>query len=211
MPEPLTNEGIIERLRPLAAVGTHAGDPVHGELFRDAVDVISGPRARIAELERERDEARQECALAKAIPDLSSEAIGMARAHLNEHLEPLGAKVNCAFFDDCIHNAVAFALIANSERDALRSEVERLRPWATFGASAFEDFWHDAEPGDLDAGDLQDSAIKAGLLRRRTEADAGKTCGGECGCEWEEGRSVDECECLFPAFPPLTPEAPDAE
>ena len=79
--------------------------------------------------------------------------------------------------------------------------MERL-PWAEFGAWAFEYFWHDGEPGEIDAGDAQDAAERVGLLsRRREKLDDGYECHSECG--WEPGQPVSECVCLFPTRRPL--------
>lgn len=93
------------------------------------------------------------------------------------------------------------------ETDALLAHVEALREWAHFGAMAFEAFWADGEPGDLDAGELQEWAVMVGLLRRRTADDAERLCAD--GCDWESGNGnlpLDECSCLFPTRRPLRPE-----
>ena len=60
--------------------------------------------------------------------------------------------------------------------------------FAAFGAWCFEAFWNDAEPGDLDASDLQEKAVECGLLRRRESDDDG------CMCDDPESG----CGCLFP-------------
>jgi hypothetical protein len=85
-----------------------------------AVGACDCCKANIRELEDERTRRK----LAEAVPDLSSEAIRQARAYLKEHL---GEQCECAFFDDCIHNAVAIALGARDERDAAVAERDALR------------------------------------------------------------------------------------
>ncbi len=87
------------------------------------------------------------------------------------------------------------------ELTALRERVKTLEPYARFGSKAFEFFWHDAEPGDVDASDAQEMAVQAGLLRRRAPEDIGLSC---CEyCDWQPGQPVEECSCLFPTLAPL--------
>jgi len=92
-------------------------------------DEAESLRAANAALTAERDEAREQVKAVNAYLalDLNGQAIMEARGYLNEHLEPLGAKVDCAFFGDCIHNAVAFALIQKAEVTALLARQEELR------------------------------------------------------------------------------------
>jgi hypothetical protein len=99
--------------------------------------------------------------------------------------------------------AEGYAAGVAAEREATGSRAA----YAGFGAWAFEQFWHDAEPGDIDAGDAQEAAIKYGLLRRRVEGDEGATCGTEIGCDYSHGDPVSKCECLFPVFAPLRARA----
>lgn len=89
-----------------------------------------------------------------------------------------------------------------AEVDALRARVAELeaaladeRKHAAFGARAFEAFWCDGEPGDLDAGDLQRMALDCGLLRHVDASD-----GPGPHCEWceDDMGAGDECSCLKP-------------
>ena len=82
-----------------------------------------------------------------------------------------------------------------------RREWDAMRPFTLFGAWAFEFFWHDAEPGDVDASDAQEKAVEFGLLQRTSEADAGAT--HDELCEWEPGMPLDDCCCFTPTHAPL--------
>lgn len=90
-------------------------DDVLTEVIRDA-------RAALAAAEWERDEARLDVRTLQAAPDMNGDAIMEARAYLKEHLG-----VSAAFFDDCIHNAVALCLQARESRDAAVALAEALR------------------------------------------------------------------------------------
>lgn len=83
----------------------------------------------------------------------------------------------------------------------LTGQVARLQPWARFGAKAFDAFWGDGDPGDIDGSDAQEYAVEAGLLSRRATADAGTSCSEYC--EWTPDRPLNECMCLFPTCAPL--------
>lgn len=96
---------------------------------------------------------------------------------------------------------------AASDRDALRAQVATLRPWALFGAWAFEEFWHDSEPGDIDGADAQEKAVECGLLARTSVCDAGATHAE--GCDWQPGMPNEECCCYSPCKPPLAATAPE--
>lgn len=95
-------------------------------------------------------------------------------------------------------DALRLALAASEARERTSAR------YAAFGEWAFEMFWNDAEPGDIDGGDAQEAAIKHGLLRRREDGDRYATCGGEMGCGWKDGDPVESCECLFPTTGPLS-------
>ena len=69
----------------------------------------------------ERDEARLLARTFQAAPDMNGQAIMEARAYLAEHM---GKQTECAFFDDCIHNAIALWAQAKSERDAAIAHAE---------------------------------------------------------------------------------------
>lgn len=87
--------------------------------------------------------------------------------------------------------------------DTVRAAIARIEAadrWARFGESVFETFWDDGNPGDVEGGDAQEIALACGLLRRRTESEAGASCGD--GCEWTEDDPLDDCECLFPVGAP---------
>lgn len=73
--------------------------------------------AALAPVIEQRDEAL-------AAQDLNGEAISEARAYLSEHL---GHECARAFFDDCIHNAVAIALNAKNRCRELESALELAR------------------------------------------------------------------------------------
>lgn len=99
-------------------------------------------------------------------------------------------------------------LAALTEAEALRAQIVASQArevatarYAAFGAWAFEKFWHDAEPGDIDGGDAQEAAVRLGLLRRRTEYDTDSPCADFCTWEPSEG-PVSDCECLFPTTGP---------
>lgn len=87
-----------------------------------------------------------------------------------------------AKFNDCVRMAKAYqslsALLA--ERD---SEIERLRPFARYGAKVIEA--HRDEIGDIDGGSLQEMAIECGLLH---EVEVTEPCDPEsCRCaEWDD-------------------------
>lgn len=69
-----------------------------------------------------------------------------------------------------------------------RTDPTRAEMFARFGQCCFEWFWNDAEPGDLDASDLQEKAVECGLLRKRKLGD------DQCSCD----EISEDCECLFP-------------
>lgn len=92
--------------------------------------------------------------------------------------------------------AIITHAIARARAEGAASERERLEVWAEFGSWAFDSYWSDGEPGDVDWADTQEKALALGLLTRRTEAQATYSCAE--GCEWEAGKPFDECECLFP-------------
>lgn len=101
------------------------------------------------------------------------------------------------------------------ERDEARkwggqqfTEVASLLPWAHFGAWAFEEFWHDSEPGDIDGTDAQEKAVECGLLARTSTCDAGATHAEEC--EWQPGMPDEECCCYSPCRAPLATLAPES-
>lgn len=90
---------------------------------------------------------------------------------------------------------------AATREQAAKAQGAREAAYAKFGAWAFEMFWHDGEPGDIDAADAQEKAAEFGLLGRTSEADAGATHAEEC--EWQPGMPLDECCCYTPMLPPL--------
>ncbi len=94
----------------------------------------------------------------------------------------------------------AMLLAAERERDEARAELLAARKHAEFGSGAFESFWNDAEPRELDEADLQALALECGLLRRM---DAKDGPGPHCeACEDSEGTGV-ECSCLIPTMKPF--------
>ena len=89
----------------------------------------------------------------------------------------------------------------------LRAEIAAMRPYARFGSKCFEHFWSDGEPGDIEGGDAQEMAVKAGLIGRTSEVDAGATHAE--WCEWTPEAPKSECDCYAPLCAPLK-EASDA-
>ena len=90
------------------------------------------------------------------------------------------------------------------ERDRLEARLALAEKWAAFGSDCFDAFWCDGEPGDLDAGDMQERALSHGLLRHRTEGDNtlnpdADNCCEHCPCVTEDA-PPSECECLFPTL-----------
>lgn len=84
--------------------------------------------------------------------------------------------------------------------------MTRQERFEQFGQWAFELFWNDGEPGDVDQLDLQEKALKLGILTRRTAAQAGLSCAD--WCEWQPGQPLEDCECLFPVYSPRSTPPP---
>lgn len=93
-------------------------------------------------------------------------------------------------------------LVAARARIAeLEAQVKQMRDFATFGGWAFEEYWSDGEPGDIDAGDAQEKAIECGLLGRTSEVDPNATHAE--GCDYSPVASASECCCFIPTRRPL--------
>jgi len=114
--------------------------------------------------------------------------------------------------------AIAVALYATPAQSLAAHDAEvrakalrDVEPWARFGSWAFEMFWHDSEPGDIDAADAQERAVEFGLLARTSECDAGATHAEEC--DWQPGMPLSECCCVAPCRAPLrlAERAPEVE
>ena len=104
------------------------------------------------------------------------------RAHETQHL------LNC-----CAERDKALA--------AREAECVELRAFAAFGSWVFENFWHDGEPGDIEAYDAQEKAAEFGLLGRTSEVDAGATHAE--GCDYSPDAPPTECCCFTPTRRPL--------
>ena len=83
----------------------------------------------------------------------------------------------------------------------LEAQVKQMCDFATFGGWAFEEYWSDGEPGDIDAGDAQEKAIECGLLGRTSEVDPNATHAE--GCDYSPVASASECCCFIPTRRPL--------
>lgn len=84
---------------------------------------------------------------------------------------------------------------------AREAECVELRAFAAFGSWVFENFWHDGEPGDIEAYDAQEKAAEFGLLGRTSEVDAGATHAE--GCDYSPDAPPTECCCFTPTRRPL--------
>jgi hypothetical protein len=63
--------------------------------------------------------------------------------------------------------------------DAWESAASARNKLAAFGAAVLRRHRNDGEPCDLDGGDVQDLAEKAGVLEQRTVVES---CGEGCAC-----------------------------
>ena len=93
-------------------------------------------------------------------------------------------------------------------REQAEAQVEADAKWAAFGAWAFENFWHDGEPGDIEGGDAQEAAVRFGLLGRTSEHDAGATHAE--GCDFSPEAPPTECCCYTPLLAIRALGEPDA-
>lgn len=95
------------------------------------------------------------------------------------------------------------AALAKCERSlaAAQAEYVEARSFAAFGSWVFESFWHDGEPGDVEAIDAQEKAVELGLLGRTSETDPAAAHAEGCDCS--PGAPAAECCCYVPTRRPL--------
>ena len=104
---------------------------------------------------------------------------------------------------DLLDKARAFERLAQGElADVLRALVARCEAadaYARFGDEVFDQFWSQGEPGDIEGGDLQEIALKCGLLARTADVDAGATHSE--WCEFNTDSGAEGCDCFAPTLP----------
>lgn len=195
-----------------APAGRHA-DPAEciATLTRERNEAVEYAVNRVAacwKLEKQRDEAlahvetlREALAVAEKIMHdangaLESDATVDDRRAVFERVQDYFDPRERSGFGDVLASTPARSLAAVKARVA-----ERFLKWAEFGAWAFESFWQDGEPGDLEGGDLQERAMALGLLGRTAEHDAGATHAEDC--EWQPGMPAEDCDCCIPLAAPF--------
>jgi hypothetical protein len=93
------------------------------------------------------------------------------------------------------YDAAAFLVQTKAQAAASEALLAKYEKWARFGSSAFESFWHDGEPNDLDGGELQEMAVECGLLGRTEDNEDEGTTHAEL-CDWNGDRG--SCTCFVP-------------
>ena len=143
---------------------------------------LDATRARVAEVERQQEDVKHHLVHLGLEPWHDGRSISDNKREWQQHI-----------------GMVLSSLVARLA--AREAECVELRAFAAFGSWVFENFWHDGEPGDIEAYDAQEKAAEFGLLGRTSEVDAGATHAE--GCDYSPDAPPTECCCFTPTRRPL--------